>query len=389
MRLAVVATCHCIQLAERSRSHHGQARHASSIVVVDALQQFVVLAAILTERPVFLQCTFFLVHAGSIDTITVATLMLVALVYGASGAPYLNLACKVLSRFFAVFTLVEAESFLNAWAPQFVRALGWDHFTEDDVVLALVTMIQCTQAEAIMKHRVLVEVIHSALLRTAVLGLIDKGVPEALYYHRLKTMMLQMEALEVACSGKLEANALAVAAASSASSSVDKPARRRASTVLSKPVDELAAGWNAVGGAALAAGAKKLVNTLLGEDISKPDEDPQEVFARTISQCVGDLRSLVNEIAQYTETDYLRVFKYFEGMNDELELVATMQSASHAVAFTQATHMRFRYSMRRSLPPRPTMMRQRMQSHYKTYAHSSTALRECSPRLQCLCSTVT
>ncbi|DAZ92586.1 TPA: hypothetical protein N0F65_012816, partial [Lagenidium giganteum] len=153
----------------------------------EALLDFVALAAVLTEHPRFLQSSYYLVHAGSTNDVAASTLVLGAVIYGHELAKFQLLACHLLSRFLTVFSLEESENFLANAPDDLRRLLGW-RITEDDVASALMKMISRTEVEAQMKNRVLVRIVHSNLLRVALMGLIDKGIPEVLQDHGLMRM---------------------------------------------------------------------------------------------------------------------------------------------------------------------------------------------------------
>ncbi|KAJ0401646.1 hypothetical protein ATCC90586_008956 [Pythium insidiosum] len=296
----------------------------SAAVAFDAFLQFVIGAAVLTERSQFLQSTYFLVHTGAKNGISVAGVVVAAIVFSKGSAPYLPLACKVLSRFLCVFTLHEAAEFLRSCPVQIARGLGW-LIDEKDVMEALLTTIKHTEPEALMKSRILVRVVHSTLLRTAILGLIDKGVPEVLHHNSLKLMAAHMERL-LACSQTADVSSPILG--SRAEDSTPPNARQpRGNAAVFKPVERLAAGIHAVGGAA----NLLFTNTIAGLD----DDDEAEKGTADLAACVRALRAVVEETAVFTSDNYKRVFKRFEENNDDLELVAAMESCSQAILFVQ------------------------------------------------------
>ncbi|KAJ0409401.1 hypothetical protein P43SY_002291 [Pythium insidiosum] len=296
----------------------------SAAVAFDAFLQFVIGAAVLTERSQFLQSTYFLVHTGAKNGISVAGVVVAAIVFSKGSAPYLPLACKVLSRFLCVFTLHEAAEFLRSCPVQIARGLGW-LIDEKDVMEALLTTIKHTEPEALMKSRILVRVVHSTLLRTAILGLIDKGVPEVLHHNSLKLMAAHMERL-LACSQTADVSSPILG--SRAEDSTPPNARQpRGNAAVFKPVERLAAGIHAVGGAA----NLLFTNTIAGLD----DDDEAQKGTADLAACVRALRAVVEETAVFTSDNYKKVFKRFEENNDDLELVAAMESCSQAILFVQ------------------------------------------------------
>jgi hypothetical protein len=348
LRLLVSATCKIIREAA-SRLQREKGRHSrtdlqetkASIAISDAFLQFTIAAAVLTERAPFLQSTFYLVHAGEEHHITVAGLVLASIIYSCGRSMYLKLACKVLGRFLCLFTLEETRAFLAACPAQMARALEWKDVGEEDVMVALITMIQETESEAIMKHRVLVSVIHSTLLRTAVLGLIDKGIPEILHDYGLKTMAINMESLKEACHNLHAAhqNMVTMTAIKEVESSSTITQRRTSMALVMTSVEKLTAGLSAVSGAALTAGVTALLGTPFHGDDDEADStlDQESRYQRRLARCVDALKDVVDVIDEYAISGYQDVFKNFETWNEDLELIAAMQNSGHAIALTQAT----------------------------------------------------
>ncbi|KAF1315734.1 hypothetical protein FI667_g15840, partial [Globisporangium splendens] len=282
--------------------------------------KYVQCIAVLSERSHFLQSTYYLVHAGEKESITIPSLIIAAIVHSKGCSSYILLASKILSRFLSVFSLQEAKRLFSTCITQIARTLGWQ-VTPLDVSLALVTMVGQTESEVITKTRVVVKVIHSTLLRTAILGLINKGIPEVLHDFGMVHMMAHMEQLLLHCK-RYELASRIDQRSGSSSTGVNERAYRSASppsaykqTPVEKwmPTNLFTSGsYSEAGSTALAYGGAQL------------------------EECVASLKELTAEIAQYTMINFKLVFQSFESMNDDLELIEAMTSSEHAIMFTQS-----------------------------------------------------
>ncbi|KAF1315277.1 hypothetical protein FI667_g16066, partial [Globisporangium splendens] len=294
---------------------------SDAVNVVDTfLLKYVQCIAVLSERSHFLQSTYYLVHASEKESVTIPSLIIAATIHSKGCSSYILLASKTLSRFLSVFSLQEAKRLFSTCITQIARTLGWQ-VTPLDVSLALVAMVGQTESEVIMKTRVAVKVIHSMLLRTAILGLISKGIPEALHDFGMAHMMAHMERLLLHCKRYELASRIGQRSGSS-SIGVNERAYRSASppsaykqTPVEKwmPTNLFTSGsYNEAGSTALAYGGAQL------------------------EECVASLKELAAEIAQYTVINFKLVFQSFESMNDDLELIEAMASSEHAIMFTQS-----------------------------------------------------
>lgn len=337
--LLVQAVCTGVKLAATaaSKAPSNASKPRLSVSADAFLLVFVQSLAVLSERPRFLQSTYYLVHAGEKDGITIPSLLLAAIVHARGCSTYLLLATKILARLFCLLSLKEAQVLLASCAAQIERSLAW-HPTPHELALALLTTVALTESEAIMKIRVVVKVIHSTLLRTALLGLIDKGVPEVLHDFGLSRMMASMEKVQIHCKsyvmtarvhgvqlGSLERPQEAAPAA---------PERRGRRPSFLLPVDRLAAGINAVGEAALNVGA----NMFLPGSSQRDSDDALAVDSTGhVEDCVSALRELAAEVRDYAESNYKTVFESFEKANDDLELIEAMKSSGDGIMFAQTT----------------------------------------------------
>ncbi|KAF1315270.1 hypothetical protein FI667_g16070, partial [Globisporangium splendens] len=294
---------------------------SDAVNVVDTfLLKYVQCIAVLSERSHFLQSTYYLVHASEKESVTIPSLIIAATIHSKGCSSHILLASKTLSRFLSVFSLQEAKRLFSTCITQIARTLGWQ-VTPLDVSLALVAMVGQTESEVIMKTRVAVKVIHSMLLRTAILGLISKGIPGALHDFGMAHMMAHMERLLLHCKRYELASRIGQRSGSSSIGANERAYRSASppSAYRQTPVEKwmptnlfTSGSYNEAGSTALAYGGAQL------------------------EECVASLKELAAEIVQYTVINFKLVFQSFESMNDDLELIEAMASSEHAIMFTQS-----------------------------------------------------